>query len=709
MGDGCQRTASPWARSRYEVSEHWTFARRLALALLLLCILGRFLAVGLEGVRANSNSSAYDQRSFLNLGLKIRAGRKLTDGNRHPLYPALLALFARREWAYFTGAKLLSLGLGALSLLLIFWLARRLQGSEVALGVILLLSVNQAFVHESSHVMAESLLVGLFFLAWYLTARGFERGQLWVAAGAAAGLAYLTKTTGQLLPIACLPTMLLICGRGIRRAWRDVLGYLAAYSLIAAPLWAYNLARYSNPFYNYSTAHVMWFDHWEDKYAQGPLPTLGSYLRTHSPAEMLSRLWSGLGGVLSMWGEAALPWGRRAGPWQISPWWGALFLGGLAAMTAYGVRRARRDPRLARVACAGALFLLFTLLFAWYAQVYVAPRFLMPLVPILYLLCLEGAQWLGRWLRGPQALRRWAYLSLTLGVAAWLGWGSRGALRQLGQDPFLLDRERNAAAEELLAWLEGETAPGTDILWGPSDSLPSWRYEGAFDFREFPSDMADWEELRAYVQAREARYAIVDDQTVIRRKGLLEPFFDIQDGRVLLKAIPPGWALTYVQPGLPCRWCVFQLLDQQPISQPLLLTLGGQIRLLGYGVARTRVRAGGHLHFTLYWQSLAAIREDYTVFTHLLSPEGALLAQVDRQPLQGRVPTSRWLPGGVYADRFDMPLPPDVPPSEARLEVGLYRLATLERLPVVTPDGQRLPEDRVLLPTPIIIEGATRR
>jgi len=312
------------------VSEHWSFAQNLALALLLFCILGRFLAVGLEEVRGNANSSAYDQRSFLNLGLNIRAGKKLTDGNRHPLFPALLALFARREWAYFTEAKLLSLGLGTLSLLLIFWLVRCLWGSGVALGVILLLSINQAFAHESSHVLGEPLLVSLSFLAWCLTVRGFVRQQLWIAAGAVAGLAYLTKATGQLLPIAFLPTVLWVYGRGIRRAWRGVAGYVAAYGLVAAPLWAYNLACYGHPFYNYSTTHVMWFDRWEDKYAQGPLPTLGSYLRTHSLAEMLSRQWAGLGRVLSMWAEAALPWGREAGPWELSPWWGALALVGMA-------------------------------------------------------------------------------------------------------------------------------------------------------------------------------------------------------------------------------------------------------------------------------------------------------------------------------------------------------------------------------------------
>jgi len=83
-----------------------------------------------------------------------------------------------------------------------------------------------------------------------------------------------------------------------------------------------------------------------------------------------------------------------------------------------------------------------------------------------------------------------------------------------------------------------------------------------------------------------------------------------------------------------------------------------------------------------------------------------LLAQVDRQPLQGRVPTSQWLPGGIYADRFDILLPLDIPPGEAQLEVGLYQWTTMERLPVVTAEGQQLPEDRVLLPTPIIIQVA---
>jgi len=37
-------------------------------------MLAGFMASGLEAVQRNVNSSGFDQRSYLNLGLKIRAG-----------------------------------------------------------------------------------------------------------------------------------------------------------------------------------------------------------------------------------------------------------------------------------------------------------------------------------------------------------------------------------------------------------------------------------------------------------------------------------------------------------------------------------------------------------------------------------------------------------------------------------------------------------
>ena len=91
---------------------------------------------------------------------------------------------------------------------------------------------------------------------------------------------------------------------------------------------------------------------------------------------------------------------------------------------------------------------------------------------------------------------------------------------------------------------------------------------------------------------------------------------------------------------------------------------------------------------------------DYTVFVHLLGPfnpatGGPVWAQHDGQPLGGQYPTHSWLTGRVVKDRHVLTLPPDMPPGEYQVEVGLYDLASGMRLPVIPPDGMR--DTRILL------------
>jgi hypothetical protein len=644
------------------MSERWPFVQHLLLAAVLFCILARFFAVGLEEVCANENSSGLDQRSYLNLGLKMRAGKRLTDGNRHPLYPAMLSLFARREWAYFTGGKLISLTTGVLSLFVIFWLVRRLQSTEAALAVVLALSSNPIFQRVTSHVMAESLLVGLVFVAWYLTVQGFLDRRLWIGAGATAALAYLTKGTGQLLPMAFIPTVFLRYGRHARRVGRGLAGYLAAYCLVAMPLWVYNLNEYGDPLYSWSTTHAMWFDGWEDKYTQGRLPTILSFLSTHSIPHVLARQWRGLSRVLPVWAEALMP---------SDSWLWLLGLSVLLLASTFVRRRSTvrqlRELRAERL-YAGLLVVTFYLLFGWYAQVVTAPRFFLPLTPLVYVYVTDAfaciwrqtARWLDRLGLPGHALPRGLYLVVCVGLLLGLATDRVGAFQALGRDPFALDREHNAESDALFAWSRANLSPSGNLLWGPSTTFGSWRYEEGYDFEDIPSDADSWDDLESYIRDERCTYAIVDSHTYYRRQELLSPYFSVQDDLIHIRDVPSDWALTYVQSSLPCRWCVFQLLDQQPMSSSLSLTLGSQIRLIGYDVPHPRIQPGEDLRFTLYWQTLAPISENFTVFTHLLAPEGRLLAQLDGQPLQGRVPTGKWLPGAIYADRYDMRLSPDI-------------------------------------------------
>jgi hypothetical protein len=122
--------------------------------------------------------------------------------------------------------------------------------------------------------------------------------------------------------------------------------------------------------------------------------------------------------------------------------------------------------------------------------------------------------------------------------------------------------------------------------------------------------------------------------------------------------------------------------------QPLDANIGGAVRVLGYRLEQAEVRAGGTLTVTIYWQPTATTEKPQTVFLHLYDPAaGRSLAQVDRAPGDGGYPTSLWIQGRVFADRFTLVVPAGAAPTEAVLILGLYDLATGERLPVTGRDA----------------------
>ncbi|MBE9506823.1 MAG: hypothetical protein IMY86_02130, partial [Chloroflexi bacterium] len=67
-------------------------------------------------------------------------------------------------------------------------------------------------------------------------------------------------------------------------------------------------------------------------------------------------------------------------------------------------------------------------------------------------------------------------------------------------------------------------------------------------------------------------------------------------------------------------------------------------------------------------------------------------------PRGGTYPTLQWLPGEVVEDSYTIPVPPDAPPGEYTLRVGMYNAANDER-PVTLVDGASVPERHVALTT----------
>ena len=126
-------------------------------------------------------------------------------------------------------------------------------------------------------------------------------------------------------------------------------------------------------------------------------------------------------------------------------------------------------------------------------------------------------------------------------------------------------------------------------------------------------------------------------------------------------------------------------IDQVP--NRLHATFEDRIELIGYqfgrpdGSLRT-AQAGQTLAVTLYWRTNQRLDENLSIYVHLLDRQNRVLGQSNSYPGAGTYPTSLWQPGEIVPDVTYLVVGDDAPlPALARLEVGLYHSASLERLP----------------------------
>lgn len=85
---------------------------------------------------------------------------------------------------------------------------------------------------------------------------------------------------------------------------------------------------------------------------------------------------------------------------------------------------------------------------------------------------------------------------------------------------------------------------------------------------------------------------------------------------------------------------------------------------------------------TLYWRSDAPAPAAYDVFVHLLDADGNIVAQTDRQPVNGLAATDVWQPADLIRDPVPFALPDSLPPGRYELRLGVYLRETGQRLPV---------------------------
>jgi len=112
------------------------------------------------------------------------------------------------------------------------------------------------------------------------------------------------------------------------------------------------------------------------------------------------------------------------------------------------------------------------------------------------------------------------------------------------------------------------------------------------------------------------------------------------------------------------------------------------------------LRAGQALHLTLTWRVLARPRASYTIFIHLIDANGVPCFGHDYTPLGGAFPSylwfPKWLEGQQVIDPYRLSLPSDIPPGQYWLEVGMYEMGSIRRIPQFDFEGTMV-GDRFIL------------
>lgn len=243
------------------LNDKYNFKNFIFSLLLILLLSFSFVLLGIDKINTNTNPEAYDTTAFLaeanfikeHGGIKNFLNLCLTgkykQANQHPLYPLALSPFASRDISFFINAKIASLVIGLILLLLLFIIARQKYGDLCALIAVFGVLLNHVFLKWTTIVACESLLMLFTLLTMHFILQGFRNNKYWAHAGIFAGLAFLTKGTALfLIPGFVFSSLTIYRLRVLKNKY--FWSFFILFILVASPLVIRNVVVYKHPFFN---------------------------------------------------------------------------------------------------------------------------------------------------------------------------------------------------------------------------------------------------------------------------------------------------------------------------------------------------------------------------------------------------------------------------------------------------------------------------
>ncbi len=623
-------------------------ARRFPLWILLILLLAfglRLCAIGRQDIWGDEAFSIWLSSQPLP---QVVAGGADTHP---PLYPFLLHVWLRLAGSSALAVRCLSALVGTLTIPVVYILGRRAFGQATAGVAALLAALSPVLVYYSQETRMYGLVTLLAAASVYWTIRLWQEGPgRWSPLSYAA---YVLATLGAAYThyyaffVVLAENLVIIPSLVRRRRWCSLARWLVAQGGIAL-------------------AYVPWIAV-QSGFLSGKASTrfedwgLASALRI--VRETLGVLGAGLAVPSTVTWAAAL-----------------LFVLVLAAGLPALFRRRRPEQWLI------AAYLLLPLFLAWIADPimpFFYARYLLLIAPAFYLLAAWGVLAWGQWWR-----------PLGIAAAAVLLVASAYGLRGYYTD----DTYVKGRYGQMMAYVEAHAQAGDALILANQLQRPLFQYyqpQGLtayfFPQYEYPLEDARTSRDLEEIAARHPRLWLVrfGNPAEYDPDGTLSRWLATHGS----KAYFDGWGDADLS-----LYVMGPAAADGPIQYPLLADLGDQVRLLGYALSSERVAPGDTLLLTLYWQALRPVVKRYTVFTHLLDANGQIQAQMDSEPQGGGLPTDRWATDQIVQDNYALTVSGSAS-GPYILEVGMYLLETLERLPVYDPDSGAPLGDRVILGT----------
>ena len=157
-----------------------------------------------------------------------------------------------------------------------------------------------------------------------------------------------------------------------------------------------------------------------------------------------------------------------------------------------------------------------------------------------------------------------------------------------------------------------------------------------------------------------------------------------------LPALPALAAVAVLIPFLSIRpaYATPARVEQLPEDATEMALLYEDTELAGYRIPREQFGPGDTIPVTLYWRPLRRSGLNYSFYVHLLDEAGRTLVRNYGFPGGGGLETSRWQPGVLYEDRWQLPIPDNARgDTPLRAQIGWWKYPEDYHVRARTPEG----------------------